>query len=334
MFGLRFGLSLVVLIIFWSSSCRSAPFVPWDPLVRVSNPYPHIESNESWIYMGQERMRMYTVNGGAYEVGFDIADSGDNYKSRGMNSLKFRVGDHNTGHLTSSEKMGSFLVENTGDNRTFSDLLLMVVVDAEEPDFELELARDCNSVDCDGIYEYAFDEANDFSFYDPEVLGYLTGRPSGYYSATDPNAEPLTYFFKKGLVSIYAFEDVNLASLGGSIRIHYRFKRLRHSVVFSVYGYDSNLKPEGWVYHTNRAFPDVNKPSKLISTLAVLPADFSGDGFVNLLDFAVFSRCWLATPDLGNPQDLCYGMDFDEDGQVALPDLEAFAGQYFDGVPP
>jgi len=297
------------------------------------NPYPQIESNESWIYMGQERMRMYTVNTDPnwYEVGFDIADSGDNNKSRGMNSLKFRVGDRNTGHLTCSEKMGSILIENTGDNRTFSDILLLVVVDTDSPDFELELARDCNSVDCDGIYEYAFDESKDFTYYNPEALGYLTGRPSGYYSATDPNAEPLTYFFEKGLVTIYAFEDVELGPLGQTFRIHYRFKRLRHSVVFSVYGYDDG---PGWIYHTNRAFPDINKPSKRISTFAVLPADFTGDGFVTLLDFAEFSRCWLAAPEPGNPNDSCNAMDFDEDGQVALSDLEAFAGQYFDGVPP
>jgi len=192
------------------------------------------------------------------------------------------------------------------------------------------LARDCNSVDCDGIYEYAFDEANDFGYYDPEALGYITGRPSGYYSATNPNAEPLTYFFESGLVSIYAFEGFNLGP-GQSVRIHYRFERLRHSVVFSVYGYDPG---PGWVYHTNRAFLDVNKPSKPISTFAVLPADFNGDGFVNLFDFAEFSRCWLARPELGNPHDPCYAMDFNEDGQVALYDLEAFMGQYFDGVPP
>ena len=178
---------------------------------------------------------------------------------------------------------------------------------------------------------YFIDEENDFTYYDPEALGYLTGRPSGFYSATDPNAEPLTYFFKRGLVSIYAFEDLNLAPLGGSVQIHYHFKRLRHSVVFSVYGHDPG---PGWVYHTNRALLDVNKPSKPISTFAVLPADFTGDGFVTLLDFVVFSRCWLATPDLGNPHDPCYTMDFNEDGQVALSDLEAFAGQYFDGVPP
>ena len=88
------------------------------------------------------------------------------------------------------------------------------------------------------------------------------------------------------------------------------------------------------MYHTNRAFPDENKPSKPISTFAVLPADFTGDGMVTLLDFALFSRCWLATPDLGDPNDPCYAMDFDENGQVALSDLEAFAGQYFDGIYP
>jgi hypothetical protein len=331
MFGLRYSFALIFFVMLWCNPCRSDQFVPWDALEMVTNPYPQVESNESWIFMGQERMRIHTVNTGSYEVGFDIADSGDNNKSRGMNSLKFRVGEQNTGHLTSSEKTGSFIVENTGDNRTFSDVLLLVAVDAEEPDFELELARDCNAVDCNGIYEYSFDEANDFGYYDPEALGYLTGRPSGYYSATDPNAEPLAYFFERGLVSIYAFEDVNLGSLGGSVRIHYRFQQLRHSVVFSVYGYDPG---PGWVYHTNRAFLDVNKPSKPISTFAVLPADFTEDGFVNLLDFAEFSRCWLATPEPGNSSDPCYAMDFDENGQVELSDLEAFTGQYFDGVPP
>lgn len=331
MFGFRYSFSLLFLVMLWGVPCRSEQFSPWDALEMVPNPHPQIEWNESWIFMGQERMRLYTVNAGSYEVGFDIADSGDNYKSRGMNSLKFRVGEQNTGHLTSSEKMGSFIVENTGDNRTFSDLLLLVVVDTENPDFELELARDCNSVDCDGIYEYTFDEANDFGYYDPEELGYVTGRPSGYYSATNPNVEPLAYFFERGLVSIYAFEDVNLEPLGGSVRIHYRFQQLRHSVVFSVYGYDSG---PGWIYHTNRAFLDINNPSKPISTFAVLPSDFTGDGFVNLLDFAVFSRCWLETPDLSDPNSTCYAMDFDEDGQVALRDLEAFAGQYFDGIPP
>jgi len=109
MFGLRYGFSWLFLVMIWMVPCQSAEFTPWDALEMVPNPYPQIESNESWIYMGQERMRMYTVNTGAYELGFDIADSGDNYKSRGMNSLKFRMGDHNTGHLTSSEKVGARL---------------------------------------------------------------------------------------------------------------------------------------------------------------------------------------------------------------------------------
>ena len=71
---------LVLLVTFWCVPCKSTSFIPWDDLVMVPNPHPSIESNESWIFMGQQRMQIYTVNAGAYEVGFDIADMGDNNK--------------------------------------------------------------------------------------------------------------------------------------------------------------------------------------------------------------------------------------------------------------
>jgi hypothetical protein len=203
---------------------------------------------------------MHTVNAGDYGVGFDVAKK--NLGARGLNALKFLYGGADTGHLVSNSLKDSFTVENTGDSRTFADLLLLVAIDAPSlpAGFALSL----------GVHNgtpYAFTPATDFGFYDPAALGYDAGRPSGYYSATTPQASPLAYLFTSGMVSVWAAQGANLGP-GGSLTFDYAFTGLPGTAVFSVYGYDAGTD---WIYHTNRGVIDQNDPSAALSTFEVAP---------------------------------------------------------------
>ncbi len=55
--------------------------------------------------------------------------------------------------------------------------------------------------------------------YDPNALGYDTGRPSGLYWKTTPSTNPATYLFNQGMVSIYALEKIYLALLNEAPRL-------------------------------------------------------------------------------------------------------------------
>ena len=156
---------------------------------------------------------------------------------------------------------GSFSVVNTGDNRTFSGLLLLTAIDADAlpGDFSMSLG-------VQGETPYVFDPLTDFAYYDP--TGYDAGRPSGYYSETSPSRDEISYFFDRGMVTVFALDEVELPPLGGTAAIDFAFENLPGTAVFSVYGLDENM---GWIYHTNRALIDENRPSAPISTLEVVP---------------------------------------------------------------
>ena len=239
-------LHLVVMI--GVSVGASNDFDPWEPLV-----------DDSWIYFGgpPDRLIMHTVNGRDFEVGFDQA-RGDN-SARGMNALKFSFKGANTGHMIATEWDGSFDIQNTGDSRTFSDLAILVSIDAD--------ARPRGfspSLGVQGEPPYHFDPKKDFGFYDhPE---YDTGRPSGYYSVTSPPGEGLSHAFERGMVSVLGIENVTLRP-GTSVTVDYEFENLPGTAVFSVYGRDSNV---GWIYHTNRAVLDDNRPESPVSTFEVV----------------------------------------------------------------
>jgi len=302
----------------------SGEFVPWDSLI-----------DNSWLEVAPPDVLMHTVNAGSYELGFDIfrTDGG----ARGMNALKFAVGLENTGHHTTSSLSGSFDVENTGGTHIFDDLLLLVVVDANslDSDFSFSIAQDCNGIDCNDLYY--FDNNLDFSYYDPDLLGYDTGRPSGYYFMTSPSSEPVSYLFDSGMVTLFAFENVYLkprSYANNRVTINYHFCNLHSTAVFSVYGYDSLC--DG-IYHTNRAIPDNNDPVADVSTFAVVPqpswADFDEDWDVDLADFAQFVSYWLDSP-CKDPNEPCHRVDVNEDNIVNMGDFAEFSRHYLDNSCP
>lgn len=150
-----------------------ATFVPWEPLV-----------GDNWICFdpGEPKLMVHTVNGGDCAVGFDQAKGDDS--ARGMNALQFSYAGASTGHLASAELQGSFQVRNAG-SKTFADLLLLVAIDAERLPKSFTF-----SLGLHGGKPYVFDTLTDLGYYDPK--GCDAGRPSGYYSATDPPAFTLT----------------------------------------------------------------------------------------------------------------------------------------------
>jgi hypothetical protein len=232
------------------AEAKAAPFTPWDSL----------DSN-AWIYYGgsQTRINMYTANAGAYQVGFDQKNT--NGSARGENALQFSYGGATTGHMTASQLTGSFGVHDAAGSNgpTYQDLLILVAINAPAlpSDFSFSLGTGSNN--------YQFNDANDFGYYShPE---YVTGRPSGYYAATNPQGENLSYDFAGGMVSVYAAQGVNLAP-GQTVTFNYSFADLPGEAVFSVYGYDASV---GWIYHTNRSVIDATTPGSPVSTFAVAP---------------------------------------------------------------
>ncbi len=255
------------LVLVFAAAAR-AQFVPWGALVAGPGP-----DYESWIYYGagDTTLTLHTVNAGDYQVTFDQAKN--NGGARGLNALKFSWGGANTGHLVSDSLAGSFAVENTGDNRTFADLVLLVAIDAMSlpPGFAFSLG-------VQGETPYAFDPATEFGHYDPAALGYDAGRPSGYYpgwppegafpDGTSPAASPVAYSFASGMVTLWGAPGVDLGPLGDSVTFDYAFTDLPGPAVFSVYGYDSDTD---WIYHTNRGRLDLNDTGRPISTFEVAP---------------------------------------------------------------
>ena len=238
---------LSALMTFTAAS--QAAFVPWEPL-----------TSDSWIVISPSnpKLTMHTANGGDYLVGFDQAASGN--RARGLNALVFSYGGSTTGHLASLQTSGQFAVQNAGNARTFSDLLLVVAINA--PALPQGFAMTLGPA---GQTPYVLDPAADFGYYDHPA--WATGRPSGYYSLTSPQGEPVAYAFASGMVSVFAAQGANLGP-SGSVTFDYAFTGLPGRAVFSVYGLDAEV---GWIYHTNRAVTDLNSPTSPLSTFEVTP---------------------------------------------------------------
>jgi hypothetical protein len=260
------------------SPARAADYSPWDEL-----------TEDSWIqFLGGSDPLMYPVNAAdandieaAYLISFVTAAPGN--KARGMNALNFVHGGVMDGHHVSKDKAGSFQITNTGDSNTFTDILLLIAVgtDALDTDFSM-------TVNLAGQTPCVLD-ANDFVYYDNPY-----GRPSGFYSTTDPDVEPISYAFDTAMVTVYGVSGVTaLEPLGGTISVDYSFDSVPAPVVFSVYGYVAT-DPEPSIYHTNRALIDNNNKSKNVSTFAVtVDSDLNNDLKVDLADFAIMSDYWL-----------------------------------------
>ena len=273
----------VVLICFVFIAQRVCPvnaagYIPWDEL-----------SEDSWIqFLGGNDPNMYPINAAddsdieaSYPISFVQAATGN--KARGMNALKFIHGGLMEGHLVSKDKAGGFVVTNIGVSNTFTEILLLIAIGADN------LASDFSmTVNLAGQIPYMLD-VNDFVYYDSQY-----GRPSGFYSITDPNVEPISYAFETAMVAVYGISGVtSLGPLGGRITVDYSFDYIPAPVVFSIYGYVST-DPEPTIYHTNRAFIDTNNTSKKVSTVAItVDGDLNGDLKVDFVDFAIMSKNWL-----------------------------------------
>jgi len=242
--------TLVVLAYLAAASAGQAAFVPWDPLVA-----------DSWIIEmpSDPKLALHTVNAGDYEIGFDRARNDGS--GRGLKALRFAFGGASTGHLASDSLVGQFAVTNTGDNRTFADLVLVVAIDAPAlpGGFAMWLA-------VAGQAACAFDPATDFGYYDHPTWD--AGRPSGYYSETSPTGAPFTHGFDSGMVTVWAAQGVNAGPNGGTVAFDYAFEGLPGTAVFSVYGLAAG---KDFIYHTNRSVTDANDPLAPVSTFEVTP---------------------------------------------------------------
>jgi len=269
---------LICFVIQMACPSSSADYIPWDEL-----------SEDSWIqFLGGSDPNMYPVNAAdaidieaSYPISFVQAASGN--KARGMNALKFIHSGLMEGHMVSKDKAGSFKITNTGDSNTFTDILLLIAINTDNLNSDFSM-----TVNLAQQETYKLDP-NDFVFYNHQY-----GRPSGFYSITDPNIEPISYAFDTAMVTVYGISGVTtLDPLIGTITIDYSFDYVPAPVVFSVYGYVSD-DPEPTIYHTNRAFIDTNNTKKKVSTFAVtVDGDLNGDLKVDCSDFAIMAENWL-----------------------------------------
>jgi len=252
--------SLLIMFIgmfILASSMQAGTYVPWDELTEAS-----------WIDFGDASVwpSMYPVNGGSvgiaesYPVAFSPAGGAN--KAKGMNALKFRHAGQTTGHIVSSDQAGVFEIVNTGKDNVFTDLLVLVAIDAESGSLEDRFEMTLNPETAEA---FAFDP-NHFGFYDNPF-----GRPSGYYlttepadpHSTDPPGEPIAYAFDRAMVTLYAVEGLT--------------------------------EPLPSIYHTNRAFTDANdSKSNPVSTFAVtVPGDINRDLRVDFADLAELAENWM-----------------------------------------
>jgi len=140
------------------------------------------------------------------------------------------------------------------------DILLLIAIDAPSlpAGFGLTLTPSVGPA-------YTFNPAADFGYYDHPAWD--TGRPSGYYGATNPTREDVAYDFSTGMVTVFALPGANLSSTN-PITFNYAFTNLPGHAVFSVYGRASG---SSLIYHTNRAVPDGNPGGSAVSTFEVAP---------------------------------------------------------------
>ncbi len=279
---------LVIAMLALVTSSYAAEYAPWDKLTEAS-----------WIDFGDITAwpDIYPINGGAngvaesYPVAFSPA--GGNNKARGMNAIKFRHGGRMTGHMVSADQTGTFEIVNAGRNNVFTDMLLLVAINAApeslDDDFNLTLHPDTPD-------EIVL-EPGDFAYYDNSF-----GRPSGFYftndpadpHSTEPPGEPIAYAFDTAMVTVYAIEGLTPMLRDDSVTINYRFNKLPGPAVFSAYGY-IGTDPVASIYHTNRAFVDSNdSKNNPVSTFAVtVPGDVNKDLRVDIEDVSALLEYWM-----------------------------------------
>jgi len=271
-----------------ASSTLAGTYVPWDELTEAS-----------WIDFGEQSIwpSMYPVNGGtagvaeSYPVAFSPAGGAN--KAKGMNAIKFRHAGQTSGHMVSSDQAGVFEIVNTGKDNVFTDLLVVAAINAGPESLEDGFEMTLNPETAEA---FTFD-ANHFGYCDNPF-----GRPSGYYSTTDPADphstepahDPIAYAFETAMVTVYAIEGLTSIPQGQSVKIEYNFKNLPGPVVFSAYGY-IGTDPLPSIYHTNRAFVDANDDkNNPVSTFAVtVPGDINRDLRVDFADLAEMAENWM-----------------------------------------
>lgn len=278
---------LFILVTALCSICVGDP-IDWDK--------PWDELTENWWidYADGDDPNLYPVNweddtdiDKSYKISF--LEETEDGKARGMNALKFIYDGIMDGHMVSRDPDGSFSIINTGNSNRFDNIFILVAIadDSLGTDFSM-------SLNLQGQAAYNFDP-NHFVFYDGEY-----GRPSGFYSDTEPNVETITYAHGSAMVTVYGVsgmtEPLGYAgdpTYGNTINIEYSFNNLLAPAVFSVYGLAPTTGgPE--IYHTNRAFIDAYNNKNEVSTFAVtIDADLNKDLKVDLGDIAVISEYWL-----------------------------------------
>lgn len=272
---------LISLVLITGSAGRSVAnnYIAWDEL-----------TEDCWIdFFDGVDPHIYPANAQdaididfSYPIAFSQAGGGD--KAKGMNALKFVHGGRTEGNLVSSDLIGSFGIKNTGDHNIFTTILAVVAIKAKslEDDFFMNL-------NIQGQEPYTLD-VNDFCYYDSPY-----GRPSGYYSVTDPNVEPLAYAFDNGMVTVYGLSGMPPLAPGDTVNIDYAFDYLTGPAIFSIYGFVGN-DPEPTIYHTNKAFLDNNDPDgkkNTISAFAVtVKGDLNGDLVVDISDLVILVDNW------------------------------------------
>ena len=124
-----------ILVVGIVCQVNAANYIPFDEF-----------TGDSWIdfYDGNDP-NIYPANAQeaadidfSYPIAFSQAGGGN--KAKGMNALKFIHGGQMAGHLVSRDMAGSFQIKNTGDNNTFTTLLLVAAINTNvlENDFTLK----------------------------------------------------------------------------------------------------------------------------------------------------------------------------------------------------
>ncbi|MBT3198589.1 MAG: hypothetical protein HN350_01615 [Phycisphaerales bacterium] len=241
--------SLVMIAVTLSASVSSVQgaYTPWDTL-----------TNDSWMddnNASTPSLRMYAANNTVeYRVSFGGAK---NSKASGMKAIRF---DETDSHHQTTNQTGTFTLKKTGAAE-YTTILVLVAVDANT--LPANFACTLNG--------YAFDRVNDFAYYDPAALGYDTGRPAGYYSATNPTSEPIAHTFDSGMVSLMAIENI-LFTQNNPITVSYAFENLPGAAAFNIYGMQSDLQGQPTdIYHTNTGVQDLNNPTQGVTSFTVLP---------------------------------------------------------------
>ena len=240
----RYG-AVTTIVLLIAAGWAQGVYQPWDALIE-----------DSWVFgHSTPSPRMYAVNSSvAYRVAFSPKKR--NGGARGVNGLRFFA--EGADHHVTGDMAGSFTVKTMG-TEDYSAILMLVAIDTDTlPDeFALTLAG------------HAVDPHQEFVYYDP--VSYDTGRPAGYYSETNPTAEPLSYLFDDGMVSLLAIEGLSFTA-DSPVTVPYAFEYLPGPAVFSVYGVGLDGQGDPYdIYHTNRGTEDLNDPGRGVSTFTVLP---------------------------------------------------------------